>query len=316
MSSLLVENNIVFADPVNMHQKIAEIRRILIHTLNHEYSPFKIQNLDYVGNGVECVVFKMDIGSSKHFVVKVPWQATSAHTKNERIRARRLIEIENKVSEVVSLVEEIPVALPIKLFHTEHLDFLITEHIENDESTYDDKTLGKYINKLHKISNFDVEQTFYSSNLNLSQRIVNNLKKLKSLASLNYRIPSDEVVKGVLFNQNLKQSLLHMDIRPANVLSKNNEIVGLIDWTNYLIGDPGLEFIRIDEYDLLSKELLVGYGDIGVITKLPLPLQLLYRLDTVSMLALVFIEDAPDVVEAKKKITRLETLMNKLMEVI
>jgi thiamine kinase-like enzyme len=317
MSSLLAENNVIeISKPIDIRQKIARIRMTLTRTLRHEYNPFEINNLEYVGNGVECVVFKMDIGSSRYFAVKVPWQATSENSNIERLRARKLIEIENKVSQVVSSYDVIPVALPIKLFYTEHLDFLITEHIENDKSSYDDKTLGMYIKKLHNMPVDKVEQTQFTSNTLLSNRLINNLKKLKRLSGSDYHIPSDDVIRNILSHKDLRKSLLHMDIRPANVLSKNNEIVGLIDWTNYLIGDPALELIRIDEYGFLTDDFLEGYEDHGTITKLPLSLQFLYRLDTVSMLALVFMEDAPDVNEAKKKIRRVDTLMKKLMEVL
>jgi aminoglycoside phosphotransferase (APT) family kinase protein len=85
-----------------------------------------------------------------------------------------------------------------------------------------------------------------------------------------------------------------MDMRPANVLTRDGHIVAVIDWSNALIGDPALELARIAEYGYLDAEFYAGYGMTDGFAHVPRSVELLYRLDTAVMLAVVFLSESPD----------------------
>ena len=51
-----------------------------------------------------------------------------------------------------------------------------------------------------------------------------------------------------------------MDFRPANILARDGEIVGVIDWGNALVGDPALEVARVAKYGLWDDDFATGYG--------------------------------------------------------
>ena len=91
-----------------------------------------------------------------------------------------------------------------------------------------------------------------------------------------------------------RRALLHMDIRPANLLTKSGALRGVVDWSNALIGDPALELARIAEYGFLTREFLAGYDDQTPFAQVPAAAELLFRLDTAVMLAVVFLSEAPE----------------------
>ena len=80
------------------------------------------------------------------------------------------------------------------------------------------------------------------------------------LASISLSLPSEENLVTALKPHRPKRSLLHMDIRPDNVLVKQGRIEAFIGWFNALIGDASLELCRVAEYGLLTPEFVEGYG--------------------------------------------------------
>ena len=99
-----------------------------------------------------------------------------------------------------------------------------------------------------------------------------------------------------------------MDARPANLFTWQGAIVAIVDWGNALVGDPALEVARIAESGHLSDDFLAGYGG-DPLGALPPAIQSLYRLDTVVMLALVFLAEAPDPAMARAMLARSRTLL-------
>jgi hypothetical protein len=99
-----------------------------------------------------------------------------------------------------------------------------------------------------------------------------------------------------------------MDARAANLFTRRGAIVAIVDWGNALVGDPALELARIAESDLLDADFLAGYGS-DPLGALPPAIGCLYRLDTVVMLALVFLTEAPDPAAAQAMLARVRTLL-------
>jgi aminoglycoside phosphotransferase (APT) family kinase protein len=88
-------------------------------------------------------------------------------------------------------------------------------------------------------------------------------------------------------------SLLHMDLRPANICVRDGRIVALIDLANCLTGDPLMELGRIRSYGLLTEAFLAGYGreDFSPDERALLDI---YELDTALLLTVVSVEEFDD----------------------
>lgn len=61
-------------------------------------------------------------------------------------------------------------------------------------------------------------------------------------------IPETDSIESILRRLGYRPLLLHMDVRPPNILAAAGSIRAIIDWSNSLIGDPALEFARIAEW--------------------------------------------------------------------
>jgi aminoglycoside phosphotransferase (APT) family kinase protein len=100
-------------------------------------------------------------------------------------------------------------------------------------------------------------------------------------------------------------SLLHLDVRRANMLVQGGRLVGLVDWTNALIGAPVLELARLAEYgevDLAS----------GLFDPFEDEAEMVFRLDAAVMLAVVFVSEAPDASRAGEQLSRVKDLLDLL----
>ena len=83
--------------------------------------------------------------------------------------------------------------------------------------------------------------------------------------------------------------------------------MGLIDWTNAVIGEPALELARIAEYGSAPPGFFEAYQ-----ARRPMRAsgarELLYRLDAAVMLAVVFLSEAPDPEQAAPRVSRVSQL--------
>jgi aminoglycoside phosphotransferase (APT) family kinase protein len=150
----------------------------------------------------------------------------------------------------------------------------------------------------------------------LAERIVDRLKNLAAVTELGVEFPD---IRGVLAadrGDGLPRRLLHMDLRPDNILVRAGRPVAVLDWSNALIGDPALDLARAAEYGSLTPAALAAYGDPSRFTMSPptalSPRQAVYRLDTAVMLSHVFLDGAPDQAKARHYIERTKSLCGSL----
>ncbi len=107
----------------------------------------------------------------------------------------------------------------------------------------------------------------------------------------------------------MPSSLLHMDLRPANILVRSGRPAALLDWSNALVGEAALDLARAAEYGSLTAAALAAYGNQRAFSMTPrTPRQIVYRLDTAVMLSHVFINGAPNEGKARHYIQRTGSL--------
>jgi aminoglycoside phosphotransferase (APT) family kinase protein len=89
-------------------------------------------------------------------------------------------------------------------------------------------------------------------------------------------------------------SLLHLDLRAANLCVRAGQIAAIIDVANAMTGDPLLELARIRGYGLLTAEFCHGYGlSAGELSRAG-PLLDIYEVDTAAMLTTIAVEEVGD----------------------
>lgn len=109
-------------------------------------------------------------------------------------------------------------------------------------------------------------------------------------------LPSQERLAQVVSGRP-GDSLLHLDVRAANLRCVDGSVLAMLDWSNALVGDPALELARLTEFAALPENgldldaILAGYGPAPATAH---PSFQVYRLDAAVMLAVVFLFEAPD----------------------
>lgn len=88
-------------------------------------------------------------------------------------------------------------------------------------------------------------------------------------------------------------SLLHLDLRGANLLTNEDSITGVLDFANALVGDPLFELARLRRYGMLDDNFFDGYGQLPDSVDDARLLEL-YELDTSALLTVVGIEEVDD----------------------
>jgi aminoglycoside phosphotransferase (APT) family kinase protein len=191
-------------------------------------------------------------------------------------------------------------------------DLLISEYIESDGSEVDAAELGGLVRRLHGAPLPACASALPHAAGILIERIARRARAVERLTGLALDLPPPERLAGALPPDG-EVSLLHMDVRPDNLLTRGGAVAALVDWANALIGPPLLELARIAEYGALDDRFASGYRlEASATTG---PAWALYRLDTAVMLAVVFLAEAPDPVRAADQLRRIRDLAGELRSV-
>ena len=290
-----------------------------------EYGHLGITGLREIGHGLDARVYRAESASLGPVAVRVPharWLNSGNETQlDTRLQLRQDFELSRHLRAH---------GLPVPEVFAPHTsgtgaDFTIAQYVESDDSELPDGEFGRLIRAIHEIpappldlvcmeSRDDADQV-------LAERIGDRLKNLAAVTELGLgspvaaRFPDIRAVLAADRGDGLPRRLLHMDLRPENVLVRAGRPAAILDWSNALIGDPALDLARTAEYGSLTPAALAGYGDPGAFTMTSLtPRQAVYRLDTAVMLSHVFLDGAPDPAKARHYIERTKSLCRVLAE--
>ncbi len=292
-----------------MNSRIKELQQSLVHLLQNQYSNWKAMSVELAGSGLEMCVFRVETKAHGILAIRVPWERFSSNDNDMDVDARWLLEKEQLLS---SLMYEhgLLVPKPIALHFGDDLDFLATEYVKNDSGDIDGEELGRLIRQVHEVPVPDPHPRIWQGvplNEHISDRLIRRSQVVERLTGEKFLLPGEQEIMEVLQQGGSSESVIHMDIRPSNILTYDGKVVGLIDWSNSMFGHAALEIARIAEYGHLSDEFLKGYG-LNPFEHISKRLELLYRLDTATMLAVVFLSEAPDPELARQQIDRLKEL--------
>ena len=230
--------------------------------------------------------------------IRVPRQRFLKSENDGEIDSRTLLRQE---AIIATHVAQLGIATPevIAVHETplgDGIDFLAYEYIENDSDAPCEFELGELVRALHDCRPPLTPCAMQGKSLadTIAERVVRRSEAIQRISGTILPTPSLDILYELLGRLDSRRlCLLHMDIRPGkNILTRRGAIVSVIDWANALIGPPGLELARIQEYGLLSPEFLQGYGELE--DSLEEAAMIICRLDTAIMLAVVFLSEAPD----------------------
>jgi fructosamine-3-kinase len=272
-------------------------------------------DLHPAGEGLEFAVYRAIHPHWGVVAVKVPKARIISNANDERIDARNVLRQEGELGE---LMRAAGLAAP-KLFELcldgRTTDYLIAAYVHHDGSGASARAMGALLAQIHAARPPPdlrcVAQIRPSLPETLATLIARRAHGVERLAGIELDLPPTERMMQMLQAERGPVALLHMDFRPANVLADRGRIVSVVDWANALVGDPALEIARAAEYGAWEPDFAAGYGSDPLAAR-PEPVALLYRLYTATMLALVFLSEAPDPARARAAIHRLQDLAARL----
>jgi len=291
----------------------------LIKVLNDEYGHLGITGLRPLGEGMDAKVYRAHSPELGPVAIKMPHARWVSSGNEPRLDTRTLLRQEWQLSKHLRACG-LP-APEVFLLHTDDagVDFVVSEFIPSDRSQLPDAEFGRLIRAIHDlpIPAFDLvaSQPPAGTDDVLAERITQRLAKLAAITGLPAGIPDIGMALSADRKDNGTPSLLHMDLRPANILVRAGRPVAVLDWSNALVGDAALDLARAAEYGSLTPAALAAHGSHGAFSMTPsTPRQIVYRLDTAVMLSHVFLNGAPDQAKARHYLGRTMDLCRALLQ--
>ncbi len=272
-------------------------------TRRTDWTPMEIES---VAGGLEFVPFAVRTGDGQRIFVRAGESRFSSNANDPHVDSRRLLQQEARIAEHLGGFG-IPVAQVREVILEDDIDVLATDWVDDDDSTVDDAEVLETLARLHKVSApaFDlVAEESATAAETVAARTARRLAVAGALANFgDVRIPSESILLEAATVPG--RSLLHLDVRRANMRVRSGRLTALVDWTNALVGPPALEYARIAEYG----EMQVPVGCFGGV---PRAAELVFRLDAAVMLAVVFLSEAPSREDAARQLVRVKELLGEL----
>jgi aminoglycoside phosphotransferase (APT) family kinase protein len=270
----------------------------------------------YIGRGLENHVISVSDQQGRRLAVKVPIRRFVDNDNDRGIDSRDLLKQEYDL-----LAHLRPLGFPVPQPHAlffdqsgESSDFLAAEFVEGDHSPVSDCETGLVVHRLHAApvpAFVPAAQRLATLEDTLAHLIVKRSQAVQRMTGALPTVPAAEALCAVIRGQSRRRALLHMDVRPDNMIRSSGRVLALVDWSNALVGPPALELCRIAEYGTLSDGFARGYGA-DPLAAVPEPVLVVYRLYTATMLAVVFLSEAPDPGRAAVAVQRVAHLYAQL----
>lgn len=247
--------------------------------------------------------------------IKLPLMRVLSTGNEPRLDTRELLAQEARIAEFAR-GHGVPCPEPFVLYtDDESIDFLMVEHVETDDTTPDPRAVGELVRLIHSLAvaplPLSAMEGEVTADVVVARRLGQRYERLQQRAGAESPL---DAPKALAEAGPVEEApvLLHMDARPANLLTSGGEIRAIVDWSNALFGPPTLELARIAESGNLTAAFLAGYGLTAPFGSIGPLREAIYRLDTAVMLAHVFLDnDAPAPVQ-QRQIARAAHLVDAL----
>ncbi|MBK3493539.1 phosphotransferase [Viridibacillus sp. YIM B01967] len=270
------------------NKKIETLRVSIANVLNNVLE-WQIEEIKFISNGVNNAVFLIREKNLGMLAIRTPWR-TEGNLND--INLSGMISLKKEATICEHCHKYILVPKVHKLYLGEEINFLVSDFVSGDAKEIPSYDVGKLTSKIHKIPLDDlsiIDQKERTLTNIISHRITERVHSLSKLINNSIIIPSSEEMEAILNSSQTENSLLHLDVRPPNLIRENGIIKGIIDWDNAYIGNPIMELMRISESkELIEEEFLKGYDDVDIIENTDEVIQSIYRLDTALMLSILF----------------------------
>jgi len=271
--------------------------------------------LELVGHGLIFNVHRARLDGSETVVIRSPrhrWHPTGLHTYLDT----NLFLKQETVMTAHARAHGIPSPeMYIDWSAGEPAGFSVAEYVPHDGSPLPSSELGRVMGRIHTLplpATSLVEQGDRTADDVVLHRLVDQARSIQDLAEVPFEL-DENVLRERLEGWEPGRSILHMDLRDVNLLTRGGELIAVIDWGNVMIGDPALEWARMEEFGVVNDEFIQGYTTIRPRPSAPDAVWLLYRLDTAVMLAAIHFQFSLGEREGHAHLERARQLRDQLL---
>lgn len=295
----------------------AELKKLsqkVTHVLMNDIKWQIDEDIRLIGSGVINAVFLIREKERGLLAVRTPWRS------EERM-------MDKNSSGIISLQKEAAIAkhcakhqIPVPKIHQLYIghdiNFLVSDFISGDNQEISSYSIGQLLSKIHKVplnDLFIIDQKEQTLSRIISERIAERAISLGKLINTDIIVPDSGILETILNTSNIKNRLLHLDVRRPNIIGEKGFIQSIIDWDNAFIGNPIMELMRILETQELNAEaFLEGYNETEILENTENVIQFIYRLDTALMLSILFISFLNDKDKAEYYLKRVQLLISEI----
>lgn len=299
---------------MNITKRRMEEMRGSIYSVLNTLPGWNIQTIDFIGNGVVNAVFLVNDNNLGKLAVRTPWNTENSmdnQVSNDVISLKKEAEIAHHCYNY-----DIPVPKVHQMYLSEEINFLVSDFVSGNNGAISSLEIGQLVSKIHNVPTENlniIDQGNLPLTSIISKRITERNLSLCKLINTRNILPDQMELESVLNLAEPVKSLLHLDVRPPNMIAEKGKIQAIVDWDNAFIGHPIMELMRICEsMELNVEDFLKGYDNYSIIENTEEVIQLIYRLDTALMLAILFVSIIKDTEKATYYINRVEFLCTKI----
>ncbi len=275
-----------------------------------------ITGIHRASNGLEFFILKGALAGNP-IAIKVPRDRVFSNVNDAHIESRTLLDQEFALMRHLEANDIFQIPTPISDLDTAGFGALVMSYIPSDDSKPDEYKLGQLLARIHSIDPpalaLSAQEGEEIPEL-IPHRLERRWKELKTFVADLPELPALETLQTALESIRNDKHLLHMDFREANLRTEQGDILAVVDWSNALVGHPALELARAAETGEVGAKFLEGYASKKELPLVEKTAEIIFRLDTATMLALVFLSEAPDPERAPILIARVKELFAELQQ--
>lgn len=275
-----------------------------------------ITGIQKAGSGLEFCILRGELPSGA-IAIKVPRDRIFSNVNDAYIDSRVLLNQEFAIMRHLKAHGIAQIPEPFSDLEAAGFGALVMSYVPSDDSKPDEYDLGQLLAKIHTATPPDLKlsaQEDCTIPALIDRRMARRWKELTVFVRDLPDLPGSGVIAKALEEITEVKQLLHMDFREANLRTQNGKIAAVVDWSNALLGHPAMELARVAETRGTGEKFLEGYASIMPPPTVKPLVETIFRLDTATMLALVFLSEEPNPERAPQAVKRVRKLHKILLE--
>ncbi len=281
----------------------------------------RLSSVRLIGAGVQFFVYAATHPGYGEVAIRIPRFAVIDTVVDRNLQSALLAEQEYLIADILHAAG-FPVARPIEMRSVASgLQILVSELVTGDAAPPDWRDAGRLFARLHDLTpplSLPTQPPGLELPEVLGERLELRMAALREIRPELPQLPSGTDMAERMREDDKAASVLHLDIRPSNLICMSGKAKAVIDWSNALIGDSRLELARLSEYAQIDENetdetaFRVGYYEAGGEISEETAADIIYRLDAAVMLALVFLSVVPKPTLAPGQVKRVGLLAERL----